>query len=614
MRSPRVAATSFALTFVLLGAQLHLAHAMPALTTDGRRVDVPAMDAGVIEALPTMVRAKVANAVPFVIVTDAAFAAAFAPLAAAHGGMGLPAEVHTLQAIQTAYPAAADDAERIRFFLRDAYAQRGTRFVLLGGDVPLIPTRLVVLALGGGGDRLVATDQYFACLEGSWDGDGDGVWGEWRDTNPADLSDEVVLTPHLAVGRAPVRTEAEAIAFVEKTLAALSTQSATRLENLLLVAGTIPSILDLAPSAEALLPVLTADPITHVARLYENWAAWPGSLPESPSAVRDSLGAGYDLAVLYGKGGTGVFVAGGDEPADHLPAADLEALSNARPLHAVFMSAFTNLPGAESIGAALMRNPAGGAVTVLGPTDLELVGMANDFVHEVLQNAYTHDVHSIGEALQSAISVRHGGYVPEMLRFTTLGNLLLGDPALAFPGTAPGGTAVEVAMVSAAVDLNGVHVVWSVSGTANVTVERRSPTSDWAAIATRSPDSHGRIVFEDADISAGHRYGYRLAIGGDAGGEVWVDVPAPGLALRGLTTNPSRAGFRIAFRLMDATPAMLEVYDVGGRVAVRREVGMLGPGDHALELSGGHAWTPGVYWMRLTQRSVTRTARGVVIR
>jgi hypothetical protein len=601
--------------------------AASAALTDGRIVEVsdasfaqPALaHAGRIPARP----AAALDDTPYIIVTDASLVAAFTPLAQAHTATGLPAAIHTLQEIQSAYPVAADDAERIRFFLRDAYAH-GARFVLLGGDAPLIPTRIIVVDLSGT-DLMVATDQYFACLDGSWDGDGDGIWGEWRDTNPADVSDDVVLTPHLAIGRAPVISVPEAEAFVAKTLGALGSQAGTGLERLLLAAGTIPFVgIDLAHDAENLLPVLTSDPGTHVTKLYKNQPAWPGSFLESPASVRDSLDAGPDLAVLTGKGGTGIFVAGGDEPADFLLASDLAALTNARPLHAVFMSAFTTLPGTASIGAALVRNPQGGAVTVLGPTNLEIVGFGSTIMRQVLEQAYVHGVSSIGEALRNMIlfytSANPSSYVGELTRLMTHGNLLLGDPALAFPGTAPDApTAVAVSLVSAEPSPPGfARIVWSVMGTGTVTIERRTSEGEWSPVATLSPAGDGRVVYEDRDVQPGERYGYRLSFVDDGetrtAGEAWVEIPRPELALVGLTPNPSVSGFHVRFRLPDAASAALEVFDLRGRRTLLREVGGMGAGDHVLDLSREAGLAPGMYWMRLTHDGRSLVARGAVVR
>jgi len=589
--------------------------------TDGSvvRGDLPPSAFSRVSPAPRIARAQ--NGATLVIVTDAALVPAFTPLALAHTSLGLPTTIHTLQEIQAAYPVAADDAERIRFFLRDAYAL-GARFVLMGGDEPLIPIRRIVVGLNGT-DHLLATDQYYGCLNGSWDGDHDGLWGEWRDANPGDTSDDVDFAPQLAVGRAPVTTAAEAQTFVEKTLDALGSQAGAPLASALLAAGTIPispmTTIDLAPGAEQLLPVLNGDPGTSFTRLYENQAAWPGSLLETPASLLAALADGHDLAVLFGQGGSGVFVAGSENPGDFVYASDLTALANPHPLHTVFMSAFTTAPGTASIGAALMRDPNGGAVTVLGPTEGEFISISNTFMRQVLEQAYQAGAHTIGEALQNAILPYASGYVSEFTRFTTEGNLLLGDPALAFPGTAPGGpTAVEVSLVSADAGPQGVRVVWSLTGGAAVTVERRTEATAWAAIASRTPDGMGRIAFADPDVIADTRYGYRLSFVEQGttrtAGETWIDVPRPALALPGLTPNPSTTGFRVAFRLANSAPATLEVFDVRGRRVVQQDVGGLAVGDHTVDLTHDAVFAPGLYWLRLTQNGEVRTARGAVVR
>lgn len=62
----------------------------------------------------------------------------------------------------------------------------------------------------------IAGDLYYACLDGSYDGNGNGIYGE-----PCDGEDggDVDLLAELYVGRAPVDSSEEANAFVAKTLA-----------------------------------------------------------------------------------------------------------------------------------------------------------------------------------------------------------------------------------------------------------------------------------------------------------------------------------------------------------------------------------------------------------
>lgn len=85
--------------------------------------------------------------------------------------------------------------------------------------------------------------------------------------------------------------------------------------------------------------------------------------------------------------------------------------------------------------------------------------------------------------------------------------------------------------------------------------------------------------------------------------------------MRGATPNPSVNGrLHVAFSLRDASVARFELVDVAGRVLISRQVGMLGPGAHSLDLLEGGALRPGIYFMRLTQGGSEVRARAVVIR
>ena len=72
-------------------------------------------------ALPP-VPAEFAGHVDYVVVTTGPLAAAFQPLADWKTQSGVRAVLHTLAAIHADYPAGRDDAERVRMFLKDAYA------------------------------------------------------------------------------------------------------------------------------------------------------------------------------------------------------------------------------------------------------------------------------------------------------------------------------------------------------------------------------------------------------------------------------------------------------------------------------------------------------------
>ncbi len=98
--------------------------------------------------------------------------------------------------------------------------------------------------------------------------------------------------------------------------------------------------------------------------------------------------------------------------------------------------------------------------------------------------------------------------------------------------------------------------------------------------------------------------------------EQTADVPFGGLlfGLDGVRPNPSD-GTRatIAFRLPSASPARLEIVDVGGRRVMVRDVASFGPGSHTLDVTSGRRFAPGLYLVRLSQGVHRAVARMVVI-
>ncbi len=117
---------------------------------------------------------------------------------------------------------------------------------------------------------------------------------------------------------------------------------------------------------------------------------------------------------------------------------------------------------------------------------------------------------------------------------------------------------------------------------------------------------------------AGRRYGYRLAIGGDAGqeyfGETWVDVPIGlALAIQGFHPNPGAGRPTVSFTLPKQGAARVELLDVMGRRVVTKEWASLEGGRHLIRLDDGARLKPGVYLVRLTFEGRTVSANGVLL-
>lgn len=149
----------------------------------------------------------------YVLITSSSLVSSFTPLIAQKLARGVSAIIYTVEDIYAQY-SGRDRAEQVRNFIRDAYSTWNTQYVLLGGDTGTVPHRAAYASCGGV-DPTMPTDLYFACLDGSWNEDGDSIWGEFTDGIGGG---EVDLLSEVYVGRAPVDTPTQAQNFVNKTI------------------------------------------------------------------------------------------------------------------------------------------------------------------------------------------------------------------------------------------------------------------------------------------------------------------------------------------------------------------------------------------------------------
>jgi len=171
------------------------------------------------------------GAFDLLILTTPELTVAFEPLADYHNAAGVATEIHTTAEVGSIEP------ESIRNYLRSRYLADGIEYVLIGGDDDLIPaadlyvqaweTGLTVSDLPG--------DIYYACLDGTYNYDGDAYWGEACD---GESGGDVDLIAEVYVGRAPVGNAIEATRFVDKTLSYLNS-SGDFLDRVLLAGGQI---------------------------------------------------------------------------------------------------------------------------------------------------------------------------------------------------------------------------------------------------------------------------------------------------------------------------------------------------------------------------------------
>ena len=458
---------------------------------------------------PTQVPSLLGSPVAYLIITSDELVPSFQPLADWKTASGVPAAVRTLSFIREQYPAAVDDPERIRMFIRDAYARWGTRWVLLGGDTELIPPRIAHVQFLD--DVFVPTDLYYSCLDGNWNADGDSLFAEAFAEFVAD-GDDADLLPEVWVGRAPVVTPADVELFVRKTLTYETTPVADYMENVLLFAQVLTpehwspgQVIQLDGAfivEQDQMPVFDATPNLHVARLYQNHADpdWrPGALHETRAAVLDSLHLGYNLAMHVGHGYREVMSCGDDNLSNN----DMHALTNGdRLMNFYAIDCTSNAVDFASIGEALMRAPNGGAVTNIGSTRLDYPKFSRGFQREYFRLLLEDSVTAVGETngRQKLPFVGHSD-LDGFARLSQLELLLLGDPelriftarprelAVVAPSTVEAGDGeIAVVVASAGNPLAGARVTAWMPGH-----EYRSSLTDGggSAVLPFHPDSVG---------------------------------------------------------------------------------------------------------------------------
>ena len=331
--------------------------------------------------------------VKYVIVTNAAMANQFEALAQWKTKRGVQAVVRTIEWIGQTYPNGIDRAEQLRTFLRDAYENWGTLYVLLGGDTDVLPIRYATVTISTPAN--IPTDLYFSSLEGNWNRDGDAVFGEGIPSgNPAG-GDSTDLYPELYMGRAPVSTPASATIFVNKIKSYEEGSATSNLypNSALLLCERISGSQDGAVWGEQVRQRLPAG--MRVVRMYEEFQNYPGSLPEIRARVIDSLRAGFGIVHHIGHGFRNTMSVGDGS----LSSADIDQLTNGLRQSVVFA---INCSGAavdyNAIGERFLKNPNGGGVAYIGSSRILTAGGAVPYQNEFYDLVFADSVTSVGAA------------------------------------------------------------------------------------------------------------------------------------------------------------------------------------------------------------------------
>ena len=153
----------------------------------------------------------------YLIITSNVLKNSFGALSLNKALKGYDVKITTVEDIYSNYSQYPDSVERIKRYIYDYYTEMNglAKYVLLGGDDTIVPTRLCFCNIIINGEPVtsyeVPSDLYYVCFnEGNntwdfnWDKNNNGIFAEIK-YNEVD-TDKAYLTPSLLVGRLPIRT------------------------------------------------------------------------------------------------------------------------------------------------------------------------------------------------------------------------------------------------------------------------------------------------------------------------------------------------------------------------------------------------------------------------
>ncbi len=383
---------------------------------------------------PTIVPSVEGSPVQYLIITNAAMQGELQRLADWRTKAGMPSIVRTIEFIQTNYPHGFDLQDRLRRFIREAYLQWGITHVLLAGDTDVIPTRYGRTTFFGG--AYIPTDLYFSDLDGTWNADGDSLFGE-AFTDAANPGDGLDLFPDVYAGRAPITTVAQAQLFVDKTLKYDRTPLGNYEDKAVFAAEVLfpqdwvpPQSISLDGAADAQSAIRRMTPDMKPRRMYENYTAYDsvGAVQLLRAALIDTLNKGCGIFHHVGHGFRNTMSVGDAA----LTNPDAEGMSNGDKLWLLYsINCTSNAIDFSSIGEAFLLNPNGGAVANIGSTREDFPVTGRSYQDEFYELMFSDTVSTLGEAFaKQKLPFAGLAFYDNTHRWTQFTLTLLGDPAM----------------------------------------------------------------------------------------------------------------------------------------------------------------------------------------
>jgi hypothetical protein len=363
----------------------------------------------------------------YLVVTNQAMDSVFQQLADWKTEKGIKAVVRDIAWIEASYPGR-DSAERLRNYLKTCYPDSGLKWLLLGGDVGIVPLRYAYAMTCSASveprEDSLPCDLYYSDLTGDWDRNGNGLFGE--------VADSVSLFPDIYVGRAPANNPAQARVFVNKVLT-YERNPPLDYETRALFCGMVlwqDPYTDEGVAKDMICREYVPPQFDPVIKLYQSQGT------ENLDTVTAEINRGCGFYNHDGHGSTSAQDVGGWP---YFYTYDMDALTNA-PRYGICYSigCWTGAFDLDCVGEHFVLAPNGGGVAYIGNSSYGWgspgnpgYGYSDRFDAEFYHQVFSEGVHSIGQAL--ALTKVH--FIPysreaNVYRWHQYELNLLGDPEM----------------------------------------------------------------------------------------------------------------------------------------------------------------------------------------
>ena len=173
----------------------------------------------------------------YVIVTSTNLKEAFETLKNFKNVLGVRTQIVTVEEIDGKY-TGNDIQEKIKKQIQELKLRYGLKYVLLGGDANIVPTRQCYVEAPNSKDNknpykdFTPADNYYVCFNGSfnWDGNGNGIYGE--------TGDGIDFSTELFISRLPLRTSEEIENYTKRLAMYCQYGNKGVNKNIMLMSGT----------------------------------------------------------------------------------------------------------------------------------------------------------------------------------------------------------------------------------------------------------------------------------------------------------------------------------------------------------------------------------------